>query len=163
MSDTLLADVVDALYEQLIAVPDIADLIAAKQLRAFDGPLIGDASTGTILSVGSQPSFDGEDTSTTVEWDWATLGISGQFADVDEWIRVPCGIHSIGGNSAGMRDVRRTAIGVYAAAATFIRGTTLGIPRVMWCIPQPGSLTLFQTPRGAEVVLGFTANVRTRI
>lgn len=163
MSDTLLADVVDALYDQLIAETFIAAQIAAQALRTFDGPPNGDMSPGSILSIGAQPTVDGEDVSTTVEWDWGSLGVSGQHADIDEWIRVPCGLHTIGGNSDGMRQVRRTAISLYAKAAAYIRGTTLSLPRVMWCIPQPGALTQFQSPQGAEVILAFTANVRTRI
>lgn len=163
MSDTRLADIADALYDQLIAETYIAAQITAQALRSFDGPPIGDMTSGSVLSVGASPSIDDETVSTSVEWDWGSLGVSGANADINEWIRVPCGIHTLNGNAQQMRQARRTAIAIYAKAAAFIRGTTLSIPQVMWCIPQPGTLTQLQTPQGAEVIIAFTANVRTRI
>lgn len=163
MSDTRLADVLDALHDLLIAQADIAAAIATGDLIASDGPPITDLSSGSLLVTGAQPSLDDEDAATTVEWDWGSLGVSGQYADVDEWIRVPCGIHTIVGDSGGMRAARRTAITFYAQAAAAIRATTLGIPQVMWCVPSPGAITQLQTTSGAEVIIAFTANVRTRI
>jgi hypothetical protein len=163
MSDTRLADITDALYDQMIAEAYIAEEIAENRLYTFDGPPIGAMPPGSILSVGASPSIDDETVSTTVEWNWGSLGVSGAHADIDEWIRVPCGIHTLNGNSDQMREARRTAIAIYAKAAAFIRGTTLSIPQVLWCIPQPGALTQLQTPQGAEVIISFTANVRTRI
>ncbi len=163
MTDTRLADIADALYDQMIAEAYIAEQITAGALFTFDGPPIGAISPGSILSVGASPSLDDETVSTTVEWDWGSLGVSGAHADINEWIRVPCGIHTLNGASNQMRQARRTAIAIYAKAAAFIRDTTLGIPQVLWCIPQPGALTQLQTPQGAEVIIAFTANVRTRI
>lgn len=163
MSDTRLADILDALHDLLIAEAYIAAEIAAERLKAFDGPPTTDFSAGSMLCTGATPTVDDEVSSTTVEWDWGSLGVSGQFADVDEWVRIPCGITAQIGDSTQMRAVRRTAINIYAKAAAAIRNSTLSIPQVMWCVPSPGDLTQLQTPSGAEVLLSFTANIRTRI
>lgn len=161
MSDTRLADILDALYDGLIAETYIAAEISAERLKAFDGGAVTDWSAISMLVIGGRP-FPEDLSETTSSWDWGSLGVSGTSADVDEWIFVPCGIATQLGET-DLRAARRTAIAIYAAAAAFIRGTTLSIPQVMWCIPQPNALRQEQTSSGAEVFVDFTAAIRTRI
>jgi len=162
MSDTRIADVLDALYDLLVAQIDIAAAIEAKTLKVFDGPPTIDFSGASMLTVGGLPTVDDE-SQTEVEWAWATLGVSGSFAEVDETISVPCGITTKGGNSQAMRAVRRTAIELYAHAAEAIRGSTLSIPQVMWCTSAVSSIQQLQTSSGAECFVAFIARVQTRI
>lgn len=161
MSDTRLADILDALYDGLIAETYIAAELAAERLKVFDGPPSIDWSGTSMLVVGGRPVQD--DTSeTTGSWDWGSLGVSGTQASIDEWVFVPCGIATVLGE-ANARTARRTAIAIYAKAAAYIRGTTLGLDVVMWCIPQLTALKQQQTTSGAEVFIDFTAGIRTRI
>lgn len=162
MSDTRIADILDALYDVVVAQTDIAAAIAAKTLRAFDGPPAVDFSAGTMLVIGGAVNIDDEP-QTEVTWEWGSLGVSGTFADVDEQIDIPCGISTKAGNSQAMRTLRRTAIGFYANAAAAIRGTTLSIPQVMWCTPAVSAIQQLQTQSGAECIVSFIARVRTRI
>lgn len=162
MSDTRVADVLDELYDLLVAEPVIAAAIAAGTLAVFDGSPINDFSALTMLVVGGIPMVD-ESAEISVSWDWGSLGRSGEFADIDEWIDVPCAVKTVDGDAAAIRTARRTAITFYAKAASAIRGTTLGIGQVMWCTCAVASITQEQTDDGAEVTVSFIARIRTRI
>lgn len=162
MSLSIVADVLDKLYDGLTADTTLAALVAAEQLIITDGPPITDWSAPSLLVVGSGPTQDDEQ---LIEADsnWATLATSGALADVDENLHIPCGITTVLGDATAMRSARRAAFDIYAAAYAFIRGTTLGLPQVMWCAPQFASMGLRQTADGAEILISFTAHVVTRI
>lgn len=162
MSDTRVADVLDALYDLIVAQTEIAAAITAGTLKAFDGPPTTDFSAGSMLVVGGALTVDEEDPETSVSWDWAAMGRSGQFADIAEWIDVPCAVHTFGG-STDMRAIRRAAIALYAKAATAIRSSTLSIGEVMWCTCAVSSIQQMQTQSGAECMVRFVARVRTQI
>lgn len=163
MSDTKLADILDKLYDVLVAETTIATAIAANTLVVYDGPPINDLSRGTLIAVGGMPVIDG-DLEVTSSWDWSSLGRSGTYADVAEWIDVPFGLATLTGD-ANMRTARRTLIGLYAAAAALFRGEWYvgqGIDTVMWSIPGQLSLTQRQTSDGAEIVGQFVVRIRTQ-
>lgn len=162
MTDTRLADVLDAVYDLLAADTTIAAAVTAGTLKLFDGPPTVDWSGNSMLVVGGLPVEDDE-SETSVTWSWGSSGRSGEFADVDEWIDIPCGISSVSGNSHDMRALRRTAIGLYAKAASALRASTLNIDVVMWCTSAASAIKQIQTPSGAECIIAFTARVRTRI
>lgn len=163
MSDTRVADVLDAVYDLFAADATLAALVAGETLRMFDGPPTTDFAAQTMLVVGGTVDADAVDEpDTTVSWDWGSLGVSGQYAAVDEWIDVPCGIASKDGGR-DMRTVRRRAIDVYAAAAAAVRASTLAIDVVMWCISSVSSIRQLQTQSGAECLVAFVVRVRTRI
>ncbi len=163
MSDTRVADILDALYDLLVAQTDIAAAITAGTLKAFDGPPTTDFSAATMLVVGGTPSADDIETpETSVSWDWATMGRSGEFADIAEFIDVPCAIQTFGGHT-NMRAIRRTAITFYAKAASAIRASTLSIGQVMWCTCAVSSIRQEQTQSGAECLVNFVARIRTQI
>lgn len=164
MTDTRLADILDAVYDLFAAETTLAALVANGALKIFDGPPTIDFSATSMLVVGGRPVQDDE-SETTATLDWATLGVSGQYADIDEWVFIPCGVATVGGDSTslGMRATRRTAITIYAKAASALRASTLSIDVVMWCIPQASSLKQQQTQSGSECFIDFTAAVRTRI
>lgn len=161
MSDTRLADILDALYDKLILESTLAAAIAAGDLTITDGPPITDFSSDSLLVVGGIPEQD-NDPETTSTWDWSTLGRSGTYADIAEWIDIPLAVTSLSGD-ANVRTARRTAIGYYAKAAALIRGDWSGIDVVMWSICGPALLKQRQTADGAEVLLTFIARVRTQI
>lgn len=163
MTETRVADVLDALYDLVVAEPTIAAAITAETLKAFDGPPTTDFSADTMLVIGGAPFADEvESPETSVSWDWAAMGRSGEFADIAEWIDVPCTIQTRGG-SADMRTIRRTAITFYAKAAAAIRASTLSIGEVMWCTCAVSSIRQEQTNTGAECLVTFVARVRTQI
>lgn len=164
MTDTRVADILDGIYDLFAANATLAAKVTAEQLKIFDGPPTVDFSAPTMLVVGGLPVEDDE-SMTEVAVNWGSLGRSGQYADVDENIAVPCGIASKIGDSnpAGMRAARRAAIDVYAAAASALRASTLSIDVVMWCFSGVTSIRQLQTPSGAECLITFTALVRTRI
>lgn len=164
MSDTRIADILDALYDLLAAETTLAAAVTADTLRISDGPVVTDWSGPSLLVVGGRPIQD-DDSETTATWDWASLGRSGTYADITEWVFVPCGVSTVLGDAtpAGVRLARRTAITLYAKAAAAIRGTTLGIDVVMWCICQTTAIKQQQTADGSEVFVDFTAAIRTQI
>jgi hypothetical protein len=163
MTDTRVADVLDALYDLIVAQTDIAAAITAGTLKAFDGPPTTDFSAATMLVIGGAPFADEIETpETSVSWDWAAMGRSGAFADIAEWIDVPCAIQTRGG-ATDMRALRRTAITFYAKAATAIRGSTLSIGEVMWCTCAVSGIRQEQTHSGAECLVTFVARARTQI
>jgi hypothetical protein len=161
MSDSVVFDALDALYDKFVADATLAAMVTAQTLKIFDGPPTVDFSAPSILVVGARPIVD-DDSATTVEWDWGTLGVSGTLAEVDETHEIPCGISSRDGNN-DMRTCRHTARDIWKAAAAVVRGTTLSIPQVMWCIPQVASIRQLHGASGSDVVVSFTAHVRTRI
>jgi hypothetical protein len=161
MSDSVAFDVLDALYDKFAADATLAAMVTAQTLQIFDGPGIITFSSGSILSVGAQPVVDDEST-TAVSWDWATLGASGTLAEVDETLEVPCGISTKSGDQ-DFRATRATAESIWKAAAAVVRGTTLSIPQVMWCIPQLTAIKQLAGQNGTDVLVLFTAHVRTRI
>lgn len=164
MTDTRAADILDALYDLLAAESTLAAAVTAGTLRIFDGPPTTDYSAASMLCIGGLPVTDDE-SETAVSLDWGSLGRSGQYADVDEHITVPCGVTTLLGDAtpAGMRLARRTAINIYAKAASAIRASTLGIDVVMWCICGVTGIRQAQTESGSECLVTFTALVRTRI
>lgn len=164
MTDTRIADILDALYDLLAAETTLAAMVVAETLKISDGPLTIDNSASSVLVVGGRPVQDDE-SDTTAQWDWATLGRSGQYADIAEWVFVPCGVATVGGDASttGMRAARRTAIEIYAKAASAIRASTLSIDVVMWCLPQLTAIRQQQTQDGAECFVDFTAAIRTQI
>lgn len=162
MSLTRVADVLDKLYDLFVADATLAAAVTAQTLRIYDGPPITDLSAPSVLCVGAQPSVD-EEVGTSVTWEWSSSGTSGHFADIAELIDVPCGIYHLTGDSNDMRAARRAAIGLYAAAAEAVRASTLNIDVVMWCTTAVSSIVQTQTTKGAEVLIRFTARVRTQI
>lgn len=161
MSLTVIANAMDALYDVLAADTTLAAEVTAGRLRIWDGPAVGDFAEASMLTVGAQPIVDA-DNATSVDWDWATLGVDGTHAEVDEAYDIPCGISTASGGT-NMRSARRTAFTLYEAAAAVIRGTTLAIPQVMWGIPQVTSIRYIQGESGADCLVLFTAHFRTRI
>lgn len=161
MSDTVIAAALNALYDQGILNTYLAAEIAANRLYVSDGPPISKWDSATILVLGAGPVQDDE-SETTLESNWSSMAVNGTNADVDEIFQVPCGITTILGES-NMRAARATAFAVYAAYAAFLRGTTLGIPQVMWCYSTIGSVGQRPTADGAEVLIRFNAYIRTRI
>jgi len=141
----------------------MAAAISAGTLRTFDGPLTIDWAADSILVVGGSIDADApEGEPQTADWDWHTLGVSGTAAQVDQPIIVPMAIGTRDG-SVSMRTVRRTALTLYAAAAAFIRGTTLGIPQVMWCIPQTTRIRQIPSSSGSDCIIDFAAMIKTII
>lgn len=166
MSDTIAADVLDGVYDLFAADTTLAGLVTALKLRIFDGPPTVDFAADSMLVVGGKAEIPDEDSAVELEGDWATLGVSGTQAEIDELIRIPCGIASMRGSHTGdttMRQVRRTAFGIYAAAGSALRGSTLSLPRVMWCFSNVSRVRQWQTASGPECLIDFTAFVRTRI
>lgn len=163
MTDTRVADILDALHDLWAADTTLAAMVNAETLKIFDGPPTVDFSAPSMLVVGGLPVEDDEESQTEAALNWGSLGRSGQYADVDENISVPCGIATLLGNSGDMRACRRTAINVYAAAASALRASTLGIDVVMWCLSGVTGIRQRQTQNGAECLITFTALVRTRI
>lgn len=164
MTDTRVADILDAIYDLFAANTYLAAEVTAERLKIFDGPPTVDWSAASMLCIGGLPIEDDE-SATEVNLNWGSLGRSGQYADVDENIAVPCGITTKLGDStpAGMRAARRTAITLYAKAASALRDSTLGIDVVMWCFSGVTGIRQAQTPSGSECFVAFTALVRTRI
>lgn len=166
MSDTIVADVLDGVYDLFAANATIAALVAASRLRTFDGPPTTDWAADSMLVVGGRVQVDDEDSATDVVWDWASMGVSGAVSEVDEMINIPCGVAAKRGSSSSdvtIRQVRRSAINIYAACASALRGSTLSLPRVMWCTSNVSSIRQWQSTEGPECLLDFTAFVRTRI
>lgn len=166
MSDTIVADVLDKMYDLFAANSTLAALVTANRLRIFDGPSDVDWASESMLVVGGRPIVDDTETATSVEWDWATLGVDGAHAEIDEIIQVPCGIGAMRGintTDSTIRQVRRSAISIYAAAASALRGSTLSLGQVMWCTCNVSSIRQFQGTSGPECLIDFTAYVRTRI
>lgn len=165
MTDTRVADILDALYDLWAGNATLAAMVTAGTLKISDGPPTIDFSARDMLVVGGLPIEDDEESTTDVGLNWGSLGHSGQYADVDENIAVPCGVASVLGDStpAGMRLARRNAINVYAAASSALRDSTLGIDVVMWCLSGVTAIRQRQTQSGAECLIAFTALVRTRI
>ena len=161
MSESIWADVLDKMYDLVIAETYIAAEIAAERLKVFDGPAINDFSAATMMTIGGLPIQEDE-SETTSEWNWAAMGRDGTNADVDDAFSVPCGIQAVLGES-NLRTARRTAINVFAKAAAVYRGTTLGLVGPMWLIPQMASLRQSNTADGAECLITFFVHVRTRI
>ncbi len=161
MSDSIWADVLDELYDATVTEAFLAAEIAAQRLYVFDGPIITTFDGATIMTIGSLPIAE-QDAPVESEWDWATMGRDGANADVDDAFSVPVGIHTLSGDS-DFRVARRTAITVYTKFAAMVRNTTLGLPGVMWCIPQMASLTMSPTADGAECLITCAVHVRTRV
>lgn len=163
MTDTRVADVLDAVYDLFVAEPTIAAAIDDGTLVAFDGPPTIDFSADLMLVVGGSVEVDNDAGETSVTWDWSAMGRSGGNADVEEWIEIPCAVASLDGDAGNMRAARREAIGIYAKAAAAVRDSTLGIGEVMWCICAVSGIRQLQTEDGAECLITFTVRVRTRI
>lgn len=164
MTDTRVADVLDELYDLWAADTFIAAEVAADRLRIFDGPPEITFEADSMLVVGgSVLAEDTEEPATEVVWDWASMGVDGAHAEIDETILVPCQVSTINGDATAMRDARRTAITIFAAAAAAARNSTLGIPQVMWCTCSVSSIRQLQTESGAECVITFIVRVQTRI
>jgi hypothetical protein len=161
VSTSVFFDALDALYDKFVADATLAALVTAQTLKIFDGPALTDLSAPSVLTVGARPVVD-DDSASTSDWSWATLGVDGTNAQVDNTLEIPCGISSRDGNN-DMRTCRHTARDIYNAAAAVVRGTTLSIPQVMWCTPQVDAIRQFRGASGSDVVVAFTALVRTRI
>ncbi len=161
MSGSIWADVLDAMYDQLVVQPYHAAEIAAERLRVSDGPYVNNFAGRTLMCIGALPVNDDE-SETSSDWEWASLGRDGANADVDDALAVPCGIHTKVGDR-DMRKARRAAWDVFAATAAFYRGTTLDLGPVMWLIPQMATLRQSPTADGSEVLITFLVHVRTRI
>jgi len=161
VSTSVFFDAIDALYDKFAADATLAALVTAQTLKIFDGPALTDFSAPSILVVGAHPVVD-DDSASINDWDWGTLGVSGTLAEVDESYEIPCGISSRDGSN-DLRACRHNARDIYNAAAAVVRGTTLSIPQVMWCIPQVTSVRQFRGASGCDVVVTFSAHVRTRI
>lgn len=162
MSDSVIATVFNNLYDQLVAETTISAEIAAGRLKAFDGPAVNDFSAVTMMTIGGFPIVEDEEPDTNSDWNWASLGRDGANADVDEIWHIPCGISTMLGE-ANSRAARTTALNIFAKAASFIRGTTLSIPQVMWAMPQVATIKQMQTQSGAECLILFSAHIQTRI
>lgn len=160
MSESIWADVLDKMYDLVIAEAYIAAEITAGRLKVFDGPAL-DFSAKTMMTIGALPLVEDE-SETTSDWNWAAMGRTGANADVDDLFVVPCGIQTKLGE-ANQRTARRVAIDVYAKAAAFYRNTTLNLGAVMWLIPRLASLKQPYTTDGAECLITFGVHVTTRI
>lgn len=163
MTDTRVADVLDALFDLFAADPDIADAVAAGTLTIFDGPPAIDFSGNSMLVVGGSVEVDAEGAETSVSWDWSAMGQSGATADIAEWIDVPCAVSTIDGDATAMRAARRTAIDIFAKAASAARASTLSIGAVMWCTCAVSGIRQLQTEDGAECLINFVVRVRAQI
>lgn len=161
MSLTVVSDILDGLYDTLVADATIAAAVTAQTLKCYDGPSPTDFSAPSMLTVGARPLVDDlSPTSTT--WDWSSLGVSGALAEIDERIVIPLGVSTRDGNK-DMRTARHTAFGLYAAAAAVIRTNPLGVTRWVSGITQTDAVLQFQGATGADCHIYFTAHIWTRI
>lgn len=161
MSESIWADVLDELYDAVVAETFIAAEITAERLNVFDGPSVTDFSGASIMTIGALPVHEDE-SQTTSEWNWASMGATGANADIDDAFSIPCGIQTVLGDN-DLRTARRTAIAIYAKVAALVRNSNLGLGGVMWCIPQVASLKQSPTADGSECLIVFNVHVRTRI
>ena len=163
MSTQSLADqVLIALYDTWTADSTLAALIAAGTLILCEGDQVVDRSIATELWVGASGSSDDFDEAVRVTQDWATLG---QGAEVAEIIEVDSVVWATVGQSdqTSIRTVRAAARAVYDAAATAVRGTTLGVTQLQWCQVGGYVMRQTQTENGAECVIKFTVRAMCRI
>jgi hypothetical protein len=161
MSNSVIVSVLNNLYDQAVAVTEVAAAITAGTLRVSDGPAINDFSEQTLMTLGGLPVHE-DLAEAASDWNWATLGGSGALADVDEIWHIPCGIHTVIGDGV-FRTTRAIALNLFVPVAQFIRGTTLSIPQVMWCTPSLATVRQSATADGAEVLITFSADIYTRI
>lgn len=165
MSLTVIDALLNKLYDVMIADATIAAGIAADTIKVYDGPGLTDFSGGSILTIGARPVVD-DDSTTSVDRDWSTMGVNATTAQMKEAYEIPCGISTRDANS-NMRTVRGIAFGWYAVASAVIRaGDTLispTVPQVMWCQPQMSSIKQLRGNNGCDVVVNFNAVVITVI
>lgn len=162
MSESIWADVLDELYDTIVADSWFATEITAERLAVVDGAIVTDFSGPSLLTIGVHPEHEDESATVVSEWNWASMGATGAMADVDDAFSIPCGISTVLGDN-DLRAARRTAITIFAKVAALVRNSNLGLSGVMWCIPQVASLRQLPTADGSECEISFNIHVRTRI
>ncbi len=162
-TQSLFADVLDAIYDTLAADATLAALVAAETLLISDGPPAGARDRLQEVWVGALDDVLGDqfESTTNVSQVWATAG-GPSVAERDEVIDVPCCVWVWRGDT-DMRTCRRTAQTLLDAACTALRGQTLGVPQLMWAELLSGQFGQVQTDDGAAVVMVFTIRVQTRL
>jgi hypothetical protein len=160
VTDTLAADVLDAVYDVIAANATIAAAVTAGVLVLSDGPPYGSWGMASMLCVGGRVEVDSDDPDIGVTWEWSTSSTSAQVAEV---ITIPVAVTGVDGVAANMRALRRTVIGYWAAASTALRTSTLALPSVMWCLPSPATVRQMQGQSGAECIITASVHVRTQI
>jgi hypothetical protein len=162
MTTTAIEAVLNGLYDTVIADATIAAGIAAETLRVYDGPGLTDFSGPTIVTIGARPVVDDESV-TSAEFSWASLGVDGAHADVDEHWEIPCGISTRDANSV-MRTARATAFTWTRAIHALVRNSSLGVPTVVLaCQPQITQVRQMRGQSGCDVIVNFSVVVWTRI
>lgn len=162
-TQSLLADVLDAIYDTLVADVTLAAMVTAETLLISDGPPTGARDRDNELWVGAldDPLGDQFDSTVVINQSWATAG-GPAVAERDETIDIPCCVWARRGDT-DMRACRRTMQTIFDAACTALRGQTIGVPQLMWLETAAGSASQVQTDDGAAVVVPFTIRAQTRL
>lgn len=154
---TLAADVLDGLLSAWRADSTLSGY--GTRLRIFDGPPLDDRAAEIELWVGATGTASdeevivGEQTAVTMR----------QTDDRDEVLSITNTVWVAAGNT-DMATARRTAIDVFNAAMTAVRGSDLGIADVFDTAECVGyRLRQGQFTTGAGVVLTFTVQIMGQI
>lgn len=153
-TQTLTADVLDALLTTWRA--DVTLLTYLDASRIYDGARLLDGSSPIELWVGAT-GLEPEETVVTGTQEWVTLGDA--TGDRDETLDIQCAVWVSAGDT-DLATARRTAITVFNAAVTAVRGTDLGISVLDPTVAVASwSLRQGQYNTGAAAVLIFTLRV----
>lgn len=154
-TQTLAADVLDALLTVWRADATLA-AYGTGQLRIYDGAPLLDRAAPIELWVGSTGIAD-EETVITGTQEWATFGDAPD--DREETLDIQNAVWVAVG-STNLQDARRTAITVFNAAVTAVRGSNLGLAALDPTVAvTTWQLRQGQYTSGAAVVLPFTLRV----
>lgn len=151
-TQTLAPAVLDALRTTWSADPTLSAAVTAGTLGIYDGPPVTDRSRPTELWIGASGTDPDE---TVVSGAQDLVDFEG---DVDEQLDITCAVWA----SAGGTDIaaaRSTALALFNAAVTAIRGTTLGLAALR-PVTSVTSWDLRQTQAasGVGAVLTFTVH-----
>lgn len=150
MSQTLTADVLDALYAAWTA--DVTLTAYGNRLRIFDGPPITDRAAEIELWVGA----------TGLEADEEVIVFNQERADFegdrDETLTIANAVWVANGTH-DISAARRLAITVFAAAAATIRTSTLNVSGVFSIDVSDGRLRQGQFDTGVGAVVTFNVTV----
>jgi hypothetical protein len=150
VSQTLIADVLDALYATWTA--DATLVAYGTRLRIFDGPPVTDRAAEIEVWVGASG----------VEPDEDVIAITQQRADFDGDRDETLTIVNAVWVANGTHDIaaaRRLAITVFAACAAAVRNSTLSIGGAFALDVSDGRLRQGQFESGVGCVLTFTVTV----
>jgi len=146
MSETLIPDLLDALVAIWTADPTLAGY--GTRLRVFDGPPITDRAAEIELWVGATGLESDEE---VIVFNQSRADFDG---DRDETLTVSNAVWVANGTH-DIAAARRLAVAVYAAAASTVRISTLGVSGVMALDVTDGRLRQGQFDTGVGCVLTF--------